>query len=1323
MSSAATSRVRLLVEIVESGGEKLDQLRRQLLELSKPVDAKINIVSSGGGAGQAVADQENLAKATNEVVIAQTKQVKTSKSLAQAIKSIDQAAQTEALKQYADAAKGELVVQQQRLKEALKYKQQAKLLEQSMEKQKRLAAEQRKELAQQAAALKAAEAETKKAAAAQVKLAAALEAANKKTVAQALAFEQARQKSTDDFQAKLAQVQARAQAEAEKAATKREAAERKLAKALQDLADSQDALKKKTAESAAAQKQFQAAQQGILKESLRKKKALRELQEELARYKKKLEEAKEEMRKHKAEQGGFIDGLENAASTAALLQGPLGGVASRISNLVTILKDVNPVMATTILAVGSLATGFGVAVYKAGQVEAQLLKLEAIIKATGSAAGFTTGQVNEMAKKLGKETLENATEARDALAKLLTFKAVRDDQFAGAVTVLGDMAAVFGSLDEASVQLGKALEDPIQGLGSLREIGVSVTEEQQDMIKELQTSGNLWMAQNEILKILNDQLGGAGKAAGSGLIGAIDTLTEEVSSLFTTIGEGEPLRKATFLFQQLGNAIAFVNSIIGKSSLEQTMVDVAAQADVVRGKLDKIARGEMDPGAKTALQEQLDALNKQGTALDKYKEKLQEREDLNARIARHEKEMQLNLENGIKSNQGILANLAEAAESFGRGNKMGATVSLYAATVGNQKEAISDMKEELKELNAELSEYDKSVRTAAEADKKATEANNRSEGLAQQKRQREATRKLQKQVDRDVAKNKLETLQAETTARLKAEEESYRRGEQSLDQYLKKRTQLTEQQSERQRVILKAELADANANYTARLKEIEAANKKIKEAGGLEIDPKADEKAIRTRAAALVAAEELARFQFEAEGELADIAKSRREEEEKIGNEREQNARQAERDAKREKAEAEALAKARADADEKRRKAILELRALEIDGADAISARLQLAADVIVESYSEARAEIAKVLGEDKALVIDELVDTKSVVAQFDALEQIYQERVSRLNVQLANLEVQKDRGKINYGDFVQGAADAYALADKQLLELIQKMQELADVSGSSELKFKLKELETQFETTKLASKEFSTSVVETLRNASAGIAETGFQSFFDSLFNDITDLEGAFMSLGQSILAEMSKIVSSRIAAEFASMIGGFFEGGSGGGGKGGGKGGAGQSIFGGLMQAAGSYFGGFFATGGLIRGPGTGTSDSITAKLSNHEFVHRERAVRHYGTDFMYALNNLAISKSEARALLEGLGSSSRTITMQIPDKRRFADGGLVTTPKTNKEQAGPMSLPKFEIYNVLDPSEMIRAATSSREGRVVLMNWARSNATELSKLLGKG
>lgn len=65
--------------------------------------------------------------------------------------------------------------------------------------------------------------------------------------------------------------------------------------------------------------------------------------------------------------------------------------------------------------------------------------------------------------------------------------------------------------------------------------------------------------------------------------------------------------------------------------------------------------------------------------------------------------------------------------------------------------------------------------------------------------------------------------------------------------------------------------------------------------------------------------------------------------------------------------------------------------------------------------------------------------------------------------------------------------------------------------------------------------------------------------------------------------------------------------------------------------------------ATGGYISGPGTGTSDSIPAMLSNGEYVIKAEAVKRYGTNFLNAVNSGAFTRMKT----------------SIP---RFAEGGYV-------------------------------------------------------------
>lgn len=72
-------------------------------------------------------------------------------------------------------------------------------------------------------------------------------------------------------------------------------------------------------------------------------------------------------------------------------------------------------------------------------------------------------------------------------------------------------------------------------------------------------------------------------------------------------------------------------------------------------------------------------------------------------------------------------------------------------------------------------------------------------------------------------------------------------------------------------------------------------------------------------------------------------------------------------------------------------------------------------------------------------------------------------------------------------------------------------------------------------------------------------------------------------------------------------------------------------------------------YATGGLVTGPGSNTSDSIPARLSNNEFVIQANAVKHYGADFMNALNSMKIPMLGS----SGSGSGSNVVYLS-PDDR---------------------------------------------------------------------
>lgn len=59
-------------------------------------------------------------------------------------------------------------------------------------------------------------------------------------------------------------------------------------------------------------------------------------------------------------------------------------------------------------------------------------------------------------------------------------------------------------------------------------------------------------------------------------------------------------------------------------------------------------------------------------------------------------------------------------------------------------------------------------------------------------------------------------------------------------------------------------------------------------------------------------------------------------------------------------------------------------------------------------------------------------------------------------------------------------------------------------------------------------------------------------------------------------------------------------------------------------------------FASGGHIKGPGTSTSDSILARLSDGEYVVKAAAVRKYGLQTLHAMNNMNMPKFASGGLV---------------------------------------------------------------------------------------
>src|SRR6266542_934611 len=195
-------------------------------------------------------------------------------------------------------------------------------------------------------------------------------------------------------------------------------------------------------------------------------------------------------------------------------------------------------------ALGTLAAlGAGVA-YTFGKFEESqkvVNQTGAVLKSTGGVAHVTASQVGKLADAISRKAGIDDEAVQGAENLLLSFRAVRNEAgkgnqvFTEASKTIVDMSVAMGQdLKTSTIQVGKALQDPIRGLTAVRRVGVSFTTQQETQITALVESGHKLEAQKIILRELNTEFGGsaAAQATASGKMHvALENVAESIGGV------------------------------------------------------------------------------------------------------------------------------------------------------------------------------------------------------------------------------------------------------------------------------------------------------------------------------------------------------------------------------------------------------------------------------------------------------------------------------------------------------------------------------------------------------------------------------------------------------------------------------------------------------------------------------------------------------------------------------------------------------------------------------------------------------------------------
>jgi hypothetical protein len=195
-----------------------------------------------------------------------------------------------------------------------------------------------------------------------------------------------------------------------------------------------------------------------------------------------------------------------------------------------------------------------------------------VIETTGAAAWISARQVADLAGAISDKTGVDDEAIQSGENLLLTFTNIKNevgegnDIFTQATGLALDMSTALGTdLSGASIQLGKALNDPTKGLTALSKAGVSFTADQKLQIQTMQASGDLLGAQKIILGELAKEFGGAAEAAATPL----DKLKVKVGNVQEAIGAAlipVVAGAADLLVNDFGPGVDRVTAFLGENS-------------------------------------------------------------------------------------------------------------------------------------------------------------------------------------------------------------------------------------------------------------------------------------------------------------------------------------------------------------------------------------------------------------------------------------------------------------------------------------------------------------------------------------------------------------------------------------------------------------------------------------------------------------------------------------------------------------------------------------------------------------------------------------
>lgn len=216
------------------------------------------------------------------------------------------------------------------------------------------------------------------------------------------------------------------------------------------------------------------------------------------------------------------------------VNGNLDTFKSQIDKMQPVFKGMAATGTAAFVAVGAEIYKSIQSADEAAKVQAQL---EAVLNSTGHAAGLYAEDILDQSTALQKMTTYSDEAITSSANLLLTFTNIKGAVFQEALPAILDMSTAMGTdLKSSAIQVGKALNDPVNGMSALQRVGVQFTDAQKEVVAQMVATGKTADAQRFILSELNKEFGGSATAAAKTFSGQLEQLKNRIDDVQEKIG-------------------------------------------------------------------------------------------------------------------------------------------------------------------------------------------------------------------------------------------------------------------------------------------------------------------------------------------------------------------------------------------------------------------------------------------------------------------------------------------------------------------------------------------------------------------------------------------------------------------------------------------------------------------------------------------------------------------------------------------------------------------------------------------------------------------